>query len=864
MQTLLFRLKAAPVLLLSLILLWFSPLLLAQHTSDSLQGSIIPERILMQDAQQGFVQDALQAMSGKVAGLSIIRRGSDPNVPGKLLMRGIQHNFSDGPLYIVDGVWDAEVDDLHPDEIESIEVLKDAAATARYGSRGMDGVILIQTRKPGADKPFRLDFRTSLGLQMAAKKMDLLTASDIRKLIEDNEQFAEADQGASIDWQDEIFRNSLTRDYFLSASGTLRSTGYRISIDRRDLPGIVEGSDRQQSGASFRLEQSALNKRLKIRAGSGMKHIVSHSIPDYSGQKQNNVFYQAFIRNPTEPVFESDGSTYFQQSGLFAYNNPLAILEYSGNEIKTNTFRSFLQADLSLLENLSLHFSGGHSLTKAEGHRWQSAEAVMFGVDEEGGYERDRERLNAGAGLLWQPISGKHHHLGISLNYNHRLQLHKSTDWEHNENDQRIEGDTYYKYLFHSTQLGASYDYRKRFFVSLGVNYENYALRTNLPKVYTPEILRNNEWYPSLTGGWRIYDSSRKEKKTKLSQLSVRAAYGQSGNSNLHLITEGDAYFPDLEETQTERMEEFSAGIAFGFLDDRISGSLVAYSRTNGKAYGKLPAPVPPHLFSYFYSNAYSFENKGIEISIGGLILKGRKMEWHSTLVGHYNHNKLSGGLGENQWQEGFIDPYYIFSDSYTQVLGNGSPARQFYLPLFAGYDENGFTLFYDQDGKVVNNAVIAGRIKMGRIVPAQEIGWQHHFLFTGGFEVDMCLRFVDGHYLYNASRMVLSEPAYPGTYNMTREGLENFEQGVVQTEISDFFLEKATYVRLEHLRFSYHFQASLAGRDTGVRLWLSGGNLLTISKYKGLDPAYDLGGVEAFNVYPLARSFSLGLHLIM
>ncbi|MBZ0243796.1 MAG: SusC/RagA family TonB-linked outer membrane protein, partial [Bacteroidales bacterium] len=304
------------------------------------------------ELNKGVLTDPIQGIQGKMAGVVVSKKGGDPNAGFDVKIRGASTlSTSTSPLYVVDGVPGVDPTTIAPEDIESFNVLKDASSAAIYGSRGANGVIIITTKRGSDTKgKAQIDFNTYLSTDHVANRLDLLSADQIRNYVaENNLNFN--DGGANVDWQDEIFRQGTSQNYALSIAGGDKNSSYRTSLSHQDFSGVVIGTEKKRTIARINVDQKAFDDRLTISAGIAGTFETNEYV-DYSGNGPNDVLYQAYQRNPTDPVRNADGS-FHEIERQFQYYNPVAIVDMIQNERDAKRFFGFLKADLDIYRGLS-------------------------------------------------------------------------------------------------------------------------------------------------------------------------------------------------------------------------------------------------------------------------------------------------------------------------------------------------------------------------------------------------------------------------------------------------------------------------------------------------------------------------------
>ncbi|MCA1747299.1 MAG: SusC/RagA family TonB-linked outer membrane protein, partial [Bacteroidales bacterium] len=301
------------------------------------------------ELNQGVLTDPIQAMQGKIAGVSITKKGGDPNSGFSVKIRGSSgFDSNTNPLYVVDGVPGVDPTTIAPEDIQSFNVLKDASSTAIYGARGANGVIIIETKK-GSKGAATIDFNSYVSLDKVANRLDMLSADEIRQYVADND-LNFTDGGANTNWQDEIYRTGVSQNYNLAAAGGTESGTYRVSLSHSDFTGVVKGTSKVRTIGRINMSQKAINDRLTLSA-SLAGTVENNDYIDYSTDGSNAVLYQAFQRNPTDPVYTEDGDFYETQRD-FNYYNPVALIEQIQNTRDAKRFLGNLKADFEITDGL--------------------------------------------------------------------------------------------------------------------------------------------------------------------------------------------------------------------------------------------------------------------------------------------------------------------------------------------------------------------------------------------------------------------------------------------------------------------------------------------------------------------------------
>lgn len=837
--------------------------LIAQEITDSTSKVKFNQVISNDDFNKSGLSDPLLILTGQAVGVSFTKKGSDPNVFNSVIIRGTSSEFSSSILYIIDGVYGASPEMILPDDVESFEILKDGASLAKYGRQGSAGVIIIKTKRFKGDKKLSIKFNSFIALNSMAKRLDLLSASQYRSIINQNGISGFVDGGASTDWQDEIFRTTVSQTYNLELAGKLNNTGYQFSVFHRDNPGIVLGSDSKNMGLNLHLTQSALNNHLNLRASAFATKQNCNILPSYSSQSagRNSFFYQAFTRNPTDPIFENDGTTYYQSLRYFNYYNPIPIIKYTTNTNEAKNLNLNFGANYKVMEGLDFDLNMGYILFNTDTKYHQALEAYSGNrVEVTSVSTSDISSLNLEAGLNYSKSIRRNHHLNIRLGYTNRqledkYHAHYISSGGESTSKQNLD--------FNSIVGEFEYNFKQRYFFTTLVNNEYSKFLVNRPDLPIGiEPIKNSHLFPAVTVGWKLSNESFMNQHSFINNLTIKGGYGLTGNvQGEFLLFSTSLNRPDSLED--EKTQEVSIGIDFGLWKNRVNGSINYYQRNTKNAITLIPLPVPPNPYPSTYGNGAWFKNKGFEITVNALPIVTERLKWSTSITYFKNSNELvsSKSILSNGNQTGLVS---YSGSNFTQLERIGSPSTVFYLPVSAGNSSTGNPLFYTATGGLTSNVSLAKKEIIGQPVPKFELGWANSIHFLHGFDLSIALRYVGGYNIYNATRMVLSNGSLLPSLNVSQEGADNNTQDLGTATLSDKYLENASFLRLENITLSYTLRPKNLKWGDNMKIYLSSNNLFTITKYSGFDPAGYSDGIDFFNVYPLARSFVFGIRLTL
>lgn len=839
---------------------------------------------------KGNVNDPLTLMQGKVAGLSISKPGSDPNSQATVRLRGVSTlGGNSEPLVVVDGVIGVNLDMVDPNDISTIDVLKDASAAAIYGSRGASGVILITT-KNGTSGKSRIEYNAYVSAEEVAHTLPVMNADEYRELG------IGPDYGFNTNWLDEITRTAISQSHSIALSGGSENTIYRASVNYRDIQGVTLNSGYDRYNARINLTQKALDNRLSF--SFNMMGAMSNSKgPDFGdyGPYRNATYY-----NPTAPVrsdepqYEKYGG-YFQQT-LSGYFNPVAMLEQVRNERQTNMLNLNLQAVYEPIEDLKLLARYSRQRAMSENGQYTPKVSLGTGTNRNGMASRDettnnnqlfestatyeanvsslkmtgllgysyQEFLNNGFGVNagdFLTDAFEYHNLGAALDFNNGLSRGNSY-----QNSNKIIG----------------------FFGRLNLNYANtYFLSASLRKEGSTMFGEGKKWghFPASSVGVdisEIFDLDR------VNNLKIRASYGVTGNTpgssylSLQKLSpignfyyNGDwitSYGPSSNPNPNlgwEKKSEFDIGIDFGVWNNRFTGSFDYYNRTTSDLIYSIAVPIPPNLVDKTDLNIGEISSSGLELSLTYRALRTEMFSWTTSVNGTYYIDNILGSLSDaaaglefgGRRFTSFLGGPGLTTVPATVVF-EGQKLGQLWGYRYQGVDENGKWILKDlnESGSI---EIEEDQTVIGNAFPTFQLGWSNSFTF-GNFDLNLFFRGTFGHDIVNTNRVFLENPT-GGVYNVVKTKYYNEKLSDVPI-MSDFYVEKGDFIKLDNVTLGYSLPFD-SKAISNLRIYLTGQNLFTITGYTGVDPELRqanplAAGVETRSSSVRTRSFSLGLNL--
>jgi iron complex outermembrane receptor protein len=852
------------------------------------------------DFNKGAITSAQDLLVGKSAGVVITTAGGAPGSGSTIRVRGGSSlNASNDPLIIIDGV---PIDNknvsgssnllsfVNPNDIETFTVLKDASATAIYGSRASNGVIIITTKKGKAGAPMTVSYDGNVSVANAIAFVDVFSGDEIRQLALDKSSLFGIDNlnllgTENTNWQKEIFRTAVSHDHNLSVAGSVSSLPYRLSIGYTDQNGILKNTDMQRFTGSLNLNPTFFNDALKVNVN--LKGMNSHH-----NFGDDGAIGSAVNMDPTQVI--KDGSAnydgYFQWANYGANlgtPNPVEQALSVDNRSVVNRVIGNIQLDYTLpfLPELRANLNLATDYATSVGHN---------------------NRPKTSPSVLTSPLYGRisdysgnnyNNLLDFYLNYNKNLASINSVldvtagySWQHFERN----GETYTRsrvdaehplYQKSDSSSFVTENYLVSFFGR--VNYTlagKYLFTFTLREDGSSRFAENNRWgtFPSVALAWKIKDESFLKNVKAISDLKLRLGWGITGQQDIgndypamalyRQSSEGsyyyidgefiptlrpDAYDPDIKWEETTTL---NAGLDFGFINDRITGSFDIYQRTTDDLLNSVTVSSGSNFSNRLLTNVGSLENRGAELALNFIPVSTNDILFSFGINATYNVNKITKLLLTD-------DPDYIgitYGDGMTgtkQVTRVGYPAYAFFVNRQV-YDADGNPmegLYVDESGE---GGVVGGdnadKYIYHNPVADYLLGISARFEYKN-FDLSASARASIGNYVYNqvAASASFDQMQQIGYWkNFTRVLAEtNF---VKRQYSSDYFVENASFLKLDNVSAGYSFD-NLFG-EVGARVSATVQNALILTKYSGLDPEVS-GGIDN-NFYPRPRTFMLGIGL--
>jgi TonB-dependent starch-binding outer membrane protein SusC len=853
----------------------------------------------------GNVNNAAQLLQGKVAGLTISRPGGDPNGGFTLRLRGLSTlGANTQPLIVIDGIIGGSLDNVDPNDIESITVLKDGAASAIYGTRGASGVLLITTKK-GKDGKFTVDYSGYATAESKLRPQPVMTADEWRQIpsfnIPQSVKDSYKDYGANTNWIDAVTQTAKSQVHNLSFSGGNRNSSYRVAFNVRDLQGVQKGTGKQTLNGRITLTQKSLDNRLRLSTNLSITNTKS----DFGF---TDALRYAILYNPTSPIKSTAPENakyggYFQQAN-FDYFNPVAINEQNVNEGTLTQFMGNLQAEFDLTKNLTL--SAFYSLQRNNNFRGTYVNRYSFwggGADNKGIATR-----NTDDGTLQQAT--------FTATYSKtfgKLDLRLLGGYEYQSGDFAGSNARNFNFLtdvFSYNSIGAGLalsqglsgvgTYRNDYqnyagFGRLNLSYDDtYNLMVSVRREGNSRFGEGNKWgvFPAISAS---ADLVKAMGLNFADAFKLRASYGITGNLppssylSLERFGAGSNFFyngnyvpsygpiananPNLK---WERQKDFDLGIDFSFLNYRLNGSLDFYNRSTSDLLFYAPVPVPPNLFPNTWVNLGEIQNTGLELALNYAVIKKQHFSYNVSLTPtYYLQNKLVSlsnadlDLGKESFYANAGSPG-LNSTPFVRVA-SGEKIGTFWGPTYDGVNDNGTWKFIDRnnDGKITFEDESA----IGNGLPKMELGFGNSFTI-GKLDLNLFFRGVFGHDIVNSYR-VFYETLNTLTWNRIKAD-DFFNTKLTDgAKFSSYQVEKGTYLKLDNATVGYTFNLKPGSSFNKLRVYLAGQNLFVLTKYSGSDPEIRFAdteqsgagaslspGIDRRNTYYMVRGFTFGVNV--
>ena len=874
------------------------------QTKKEITGSVAS--VKAEDFNKGSFNSAAGLLQGKVAGLTMSKdAGGDPtNRDFSVQIRGAGSlTGSTTPLYIIDGVPGASMNNINPNDIESMDVLKDGSAAAIYGTRANAGVIIITTKK-GKEGKTQVEYNATVSTANTAGRIKLFN----------REEFLAAggvDYGYETDWYKEITRVPVSTEHNIALSGGMKNVDYRASINYKLNQGLAKNSDFQELMARASVNQSALNNILEFN------YNVSYS-KTKSSWIDHSAYQQAMKFNPTMPVYsDSSDPNYLKYGGYYqnfdksGFTNPVSIIEQPTKDGTDQTFLGSIRATIKPITGLRISAFGSYQF-------WNQSTANYYPSNSVAGNGNGGSADKANNYNITRIFEATAQY--TSEIENHAFTVLAGYAYQDFVEEKFSASNTMFPtddFLYNNLGLGEGLNnltnggskdgigigsWKEEWklasaFARINYNYDQrYYLNVSLRAEGSSKFGANNRWgyFPAASASWLITNEDFMRGQDVVKELKLRAGYGVTGNMPGDCYpwigrmgkNEDYAYFGDSKvatwslntvpnpNLKWETKHEVNVGVDFSFLDGRLSGAIDYYNRTTRDLLYWYSVDAAKYEAGSMLLNLGSLQNQGVELALNGVAIEKKNFVWNLGLTMAHNKNKVLS-LGNDEFifpdadkQRGGVgDGSVGWTSQKFQILEEGESVGNFYGFKFSHIGEDGTFYGYAADGKVKKFSQLKNKDKqiLGNALPVLTWGLSSSMSF---YNVDFSfnLRGAFGGKLLNTKRLAYGNNSSLASGNM----IVSPDNGITPPKVmTDYYLESGTFAKLGDVTIGYTFKLKDDVKKylTNARIYFTGQNLLTLSKYSGVDPeSVNMSGlepgVEGVSYYPIPRTFMLGVNL--
>ena len=867
---------------------------------------------------KGAVTSPQELIMGKVPGLSVSQGDGAPGAGSTIRIRGgASLNASNDPLIVIDGIPvsnDAApgtpnaLATINPNDIETFTVLKDASATAIYGSRASNGVIIIQTKKGTQDK-IKVSYSGTFTAKDPYKRIETLDAQSFREVMQaqypegtaqsaDIQRILNVYPNQSTDWQDAIYQTGLSTDQNIGIAGKAGFMPFRISLGYNTEKGTLKTSKYERYTGAVNLSPKFFDNHLSVDIN--VKGTINKNRFADSGAVGAAAFF-----DPTKPIYDEEnryngywnwGIVQGAQADL-ATQNPLSLLYDRNNHGTTKRSLGNIQLDYKIhgLEDLHANLNLGYDVAKTTGRNFVNSNSVQSSLD--------KTFTGLGQGNTWNNLR-RNHLLDFYMNYAKNIESIKSNfdimagySWQHfyyanhditysnpTEDLGAKEGYTYdanERHYIRDDHHRIPYEnYLISFFGRLNYNFmDRYLLTATLRRDGSSRFSENNRWglFPSAALAWTISNEPfMKATENVLSKLKLRLGYGVTGQQEIGdyqyitsysfstnpnttylgtTLLKPNGYSPDLKWEQTTT---YNVAIDFGFLNNRINGSIEYYQKHTKDLLNTISAAAGTNFINLITANVGKMKNKGVEANVNAIAIQSKDFTWEVGYNITWNDSKIT------KLTTTFNPDYQGIDAGTNQKHQVGEMPGTFYL----------YQQVYDENGKPIQNAFV-DRNNDGQITEADRylthkspmakvyMGFSSQFSYKK-WDLGFNLRANFGNYVYNgvaSGNSTSNNYGGKGFVTNLYNGFQDTGFTLLNTSeqmASDYFLENASFLKMDNITLGYSFQNLFAAKLSG-RISASVQNVFTISKYSGLDP--ECGAIDS-NIWPRPRTYTIGLNL--
>lgn len=857
-------------------------------TIDKKELTSAVSTIKQKDMIAGTVSPLL-AIQGKVPGLSVIStNGTDPNAGISLQLRGVNSvNASQGPLVVIDGVPGGDINSVAKEDIESINVLRDASAAAIYGTRASGGVILITTKRPQIGKA-QVNFTSEYFIETVRKKPEVLSAEKFIEYGLGN------DLGHKTDWYDEVTNNNpFSHRQVVNISGGSENANVYTTFTKRDATGMAITSKREEIGGR-------INSSFKFFDGfAELNTNVSYNEAKAFGSN-NDIFNMAMVLNPTETPYDvNDVSGFNVLVGGYDYWNPVAEVKLRSDLKQFKYLLANSTLKLNLTEHLTTSATIGVKNNSEHGTYYRSAQHRLSrqdGVDGNASqyYNKYNDRVfewtvnynnrwadhavNAVAGYSYQDFNGQ----GFSAN-NSDFPVDGIKENDMGTGSYLVEGragmgswrNPWVKLAAFFGRV--NYSYLDRYILTATARYEG-----------SSKFAPKNRWgfFPGLSAGWRISQEPFLRDVSFINDLKLRAGYGETGNEGFDAKVASRMYSADTwflqdgnwfrtygvmhnqnPDIKWEVKKEYNLGLDFSILENKLSGRIDFYKRKIDDLIYDISVSQPPAIHDKTTMNVGSMQNTGYEFELNYKAVSKEHFTYSTGIVASHNKSTLNTLWGSQTFTDRKDFPAPGSPGSAVRLYP-GEDIGRFYIWKFAGFTDDGYWQLYDKDGNIFDvrerSKTVGDKAFVGNAIPTLQLSWNNQFSYKN-WDASIYMRSWIGHDVFNMINMYYSLPNVKGQ-NVLAEAYDKHKNIKGEKELSDYWLEKGTFLKVDALNIGYSFNNNVIKPIKSLRIYATARDLFVFTNYTGLDPEVNINGLEPGfeerNVYPKTRTFMMGLQV--
>lgn len=869
-------------------------------TQRKLELTSAVSRVNSDEFVKGSVTDAAQLIKGQVAGVSIINPDANPTSTSQIVLRGVTTLASETqPLILVDGI-PGSLTDVAPEDIESVDILKDGSAAAIYGTRGTNGVILITTRKVRQETPAVIEWDSYVTTQSITRSLRFMNAAEYRSLVAQDKPGA-FDYGANTDWIDEIFRTPVSHTHNVSMKGGTANTNYLMNINYKSLEGLMLKSDNQVFNVRMTANHTMFDGKLKING-----NIMGYDQNYFSGGDgyswRGDVYRNALIYNPTDPVKDENGD-WTEHPDMNNYVNPVALIRETTGEIRITNFKPFGTVSILPLKGLTLKALVSRDIyNKTAGYaesfnHINSIKNSRTGFASRGTTRTVDDLLELTANYI---RSYGDHNVNLLGGYSFQKYMYEFY-WM---NTYDFSSD---QYSWNNMSEGAALteghagmDSEKSesklvsYFARGNYNYKNkYLLMASIRYEGSSKFGEDHKWgaFPAVSAGWNIINEPfMKNWQSTISELKIRGGFGITGTApsdsyeSLSRLATATKYLYNGEWIPTiypssnanpdlrwEKKEEINLGFEVAAFHGRIAANIDFYKRTTKDLLWDYTVATPPYLYSTVLANAGKMENKGLEIGLKGAPVQTAKLTWNSALNFSTNRNRVIS-LSSDQYHlsGGYFDTGGTDEpiQSTTHRVVEGRKIGNFYGYKTVDIDDNGYWIIEGKDGnpKPIASQEPEDKKILGNGLPKYYVNFNNSLTYKG-FDLNVTMRGAFAFQILNMTRMFYAVPVSLTRGNVMKETYDKVYGKVPLNDYQElqyvsYFIEDGDYWKIDNITLGYTF-ALKNGPLSYLRIYASGSNMFTFTGYSGIDPEVNSVGLYPGNDdrdrYPSTRTYTIG-----